>query len=52
MTDFFFICLIKSPQCADKYSKEKIMIAIFLPRVDVPKASNFTKTDFLVIFLL
>ena len=32
MTDFF-ICLIKSPQCADKYSKTIFSIAIFLARV-------------------
>ena len=28
MTDFFLICLIKSPQCTDKYSKEKFSIGI------------------------
>ena len=33
MTDFFFICSIKSPQYTDMYSKVKISIAIFLPRV-------------------
>ena len=33
MTDFFFICRIKSPQCTDKYSKKVFSIAIFLPRV-------------------
>ena len=37
MTEFF-ICSIKSPQCADKCSKKIFSIAIFLPRV----ASNFT----------
>ena len=39
MTDSFFICSIKSPQCTDKYSNF-FSIAVFLPRV--PKASNFT----------
>ena len=29
----FFICSIKSPQSADKCSKKKLSIAIFLPRV-------------------
>ena len=29
----FFICLIKSPQCTDKYSKKVFSIAIFLFRV-------------------
>ena len=29
----FFICSIKSPQCADKWSKKNFSIAIFLPRV-------------------
>ena len=29
----FFICSIKSPQCADKCSKNYFSIAIFLPRV-------------------
>ena len=29
----FFIYSIKSPQCTSMYSKEKISIAIFLPRV-------------------
>ena len=33
MTDLFFICLIESPQCADKCSKNIFLIAIFLPRV-------------------
>ena len=33
MTDFFFICSIKSPQCGDKCSKKIFSIAIFLPRV-------------------
>ena len=33
MTDFFFICSIKSPQCTDKYSKKDFSLAIFLPRV-------------------
>ena len=33
MTDFFFICSIKSPQCTDKYSKKVFSIAIFLSRV-------------------
>ena len=33
MTDFFFICSIKSPQCADKCSKKVFSIAIFLSRV-------------------
>ena len=35
MADFLkFICSIKSPQCTDMYSKEKlILIAIFLPLV-------------------
>ena len=33
MTDFFFICSIKSPQCTDKYSKKLFSIAIFLSRV-------------------
>ena len=33
MTDFFFICSIKSLQCADKCSKTKFSIAIFLPPV-------------------
>ena len=33
MTDFFFICSIKSPQCTDKYSKKVFSTAIFLPRV-------------------
>ena len=33
MTDFFFICSIKSPQCTDMYSKEKFSIAIFFSRV-------------------
>ena len=37
MTDFF-ICSIKSPQCTDIYSNEKLSIAI----CDVPKGSNFT----------
>ena len=32
MTDFF-ICSIKSPQCADKCSKNIFSVAIFLPRV-------------------
>ena len=32
MTDFF-ICSIKSPQCADKFSKNNFLIAIFLLRV-------------------
>ena len=29
----FFICSIKSPQCADKCSKKNFSIAIFLPCV-------------------
>ena len=33
MTDFFFICLIKSSQCTNKYSKKGFSIAIFLSRV-------------------
>ena len=33
MTDFFFICSIKSPQCTDKCSKKFFSIANFLPRV-------------------
>ena len=33
MTDFFFICSIKSPQCTDKCSEKFFSIAIFLPRV-------------------
>ena len=33
MTDSFFICSIKSPQCADKCSKKFFSIAIFLSRV-------------------
>ena len=33
MTDFFFICSIKSPQCAAKCSKKNFSIANFLPRV-------------------
>ena len=28
---FFFICSIKSPQCTDMDSKEKFLVAIFLP---------------------
>ena len=33
MTDLFFICSIKSPQCTDKYEKKNYSIAIFLPGV-------------------
>ena len=33
MTDFFFICSIKSPQCAGKCSKKVFSTAIFLSRV-------------------
>ena len=33
MTDFFFIFSIKSPQCADKCSKNVFNIAIFLSHV-------------------
>ena len=42
MTDFF-ICSIKSPQCADKCSKKKFFDSDF-PSLcfDLPKASNFT----------
>ena len=32
MTELFFICSIKSPQCADKCSTKNFSIAIFLPR--------------------
>ena len=32
-TDFFSFCSIKSLQCTDKNIKNKISIAIFLPRV-------------------
>ena len=43
MTDFFFICSIKSPQCTDKYSQKKFFHSDFpFPCFDVPKASNFT----------
>ena len=42
MTDFF-ICSIKSPQCADKCSKKVFFHGDFpFPCFDVPKASNFT----------
>ena len=38
----FFICSIKSPQCADKCSKKKFFDSDFpSPCFDVPKASNF-----------
>ena len=34
ISQFFFICSIKSPQCADKFSKKFFFsIAIFLSRV-------------------
>ena len=43
MTDFFFICSIKSPQCADKCSKKSFFHSDFpFLCFDVPKASNFT----------
>ena len=43
MTDFFFICSIKSPQCADKCSKKIFFDSDFpSPCFHVPKASNFT----------
>ena len=43
MTDFVFICSIKSPQCTDKNIKKKLSIAIFLPRVlTYRKTWNFT----------
>ena len=43
MTDFSFICSIKSPQCADKCSKNKNFDSAFPSSCfDVPKASNFT----------
>ena len=39
----FFICSIKSPQCADKCSKKVFFHSDFpFPCFDVPKASNFT----------
>ena len=39
----FFICSIKSPQCADKCSKKNFFDSDFpSPCFDVPKASNFT----------
>ena len=40
MTDFF-ICSIKSPQCADKCSKKFFDSDFPSPCFDVPKASNF-----------
>ena len=41
----FFICVIKSPQCTDKYNKRTYLIVIFLPPCfDVPKMWNFTST--------
>ena len=42
MTDFFIICSIKSPQCADKCSKTFFHSDFPSPCFDVPKASNFT----------
>ena len=45
MTDLFFICSIKSPQCTDKYSKKGFFHSDFpFPCFDVPKASNFTSS--------
>ena len=42
MTDFF-ICLIKPPQCTDKYSKKQNFDRDFpSPCFDVPKTGNFT----------
>ena len=38
----FFICSIKSPQCADKCSKKIFDSDFPSPYFDVPKASNFT----------
>ena len=38
----FFICLIKSPQCADKCSKKNFDSDCPSPCFDVPRASNFT----------
>ena len=40
----FFICLIKSPQCTDMYSKKTFSRAIFLWRHF--RTSSFAKTDF------
>ena len=43
MTDLFFICSIKSPQCTDKCSKKKKFYSDFPSACfDVPKASNFS----------
>ena len=43
MTDFF-ICSIKSPQCAEKCSKTFFDSNFPSPCFDVPKASNFTSS--------
>ena len=41
--DRFFICSIKSPQCADKHKVKNIFESDFpSPCFDVPKVSNFT----------
>ena len=42
MTDSFLICSIKSPQCADKWSKKIFDSDFPSPCFDVPKASNYT----------
>ena len=43
MTDDFFICSIKSPQCTGKYSIKFFFDSDFPSTcVDVPKASNLT----------
>ena len=43
MTDFFFICPIKSPQCTDKFEKKNIFDSDFsCPCFDGPKTWNFT----------
>ena len=43
MTDLFFICSIKSPQCADRNSKKISRAPDFpSPCVDIPKPWNFT----------
>ena len=41
----FFICSIKSPQCADKCTKKVFFHSDFpFPCFDIPKASNFTSS--------
>ena len=42
ISQIFFICSIKSPQCADKCSKKNFDSDFPSPCFDVPKVSNFT----------